>query len=64
MEINGDTIALLVTALLGLISFFFQAHQGRVARAEETERERAFQRTTAQFQRTDRWLDECCRSRG
>ena len=61
MEINGDTIALLVTALLGLISFFFQAHQGRVARAEETERERAFQRTTAQFQRTDRWLDECCR---
>ena len=70
--ISGDAIALAVTAGLGILSFLVQGrhaarereHQAEVerhAQNAEREKERIHQRTQAQFQRTDRWLDECCR---
>ena len=70
--ISGDAIALAVTGILGIASFVMQgrhaatarehaAEQERQAQQAEREKERIHQRTQAQFQRTDRWLDECCR---
>eukprot|EP01046_Picozoa_sp_COSAG06_P059493 COSAG06_NODE_12323_length_1395_cov_1.470679_2_plen_116_part_00 len=71
-EITGDTIALVTTAVLGIVSFIIngqsaaknrdhQAEIEREAAAAEAERDRTHQRTEAQFARTNRWLDECCR---
>ena len=67
-----DTIAIVLTVLVGAAGYLVQAYTARRAEQAQVEqarehhlterkRQRDHEQMLAQIQRTDRWLDECCR---
>ena len=71
-SLSTDTIAIVLTVLVGAAGSFVQAYtarraeqapveQAREHHLTELKRQQGHQQMLAQTQRTDRWLDECCR---
>ena len=70
--LSTDTIAIVLTVLVGAVGYFVQAYTARRAEQAQVEqaqehhltelkRQREHEQMLAQIQRTDRWLDDCCR---
>lgn len=64
METDIRSIAILLTALLGLLGYLFNANIARKARLAEAENQRVHQQLVVQMERTNRWLDQCTRPLG
>ena len=75
LESDIRSIAIILTALLGLVGYLFNANiarKARMAEAEnqhkarlaEAENQRKHQQMLAQMERTNRWLDQCTRPLG
>ena len=75
LEFDIRSIGIILTALLGLVGYLFNANiarKARMAEAEnqhkarlaEAENQRTHQQMLAQMERTNRWLDQCTRPLG